>query len=249
MKRVILYLVTVSIICCNYSCDKGVTTNDKSAKELCAKLERAFQSSSTSDLDQFFADWNISISSNTASIGQNNIIKTIYDVYREFFSPLDLTKLGDWEWGNSLNSNSKYVAVQNKIYYAVVEKELFDSWFYVEKLDSISDFRPQLNLKKSKVLYLLPDYEKALNMFLETEANDGNLKRYEFIRPQMPILRGHWGWYWHLATHPEISRIYLDKDKTIAKVLFRVGYQGGEATLEKNNNIWEITESRATWIE
>ena len=259
MKKVILYLITASMICCNYSCDKEVTTNDKSAKEvttddksakeLCAKLERAFQSSSTSDLDQFFTDWNISVSSNTGSIGQNDTIKTIYDVYREFYSPLDLTKLGDWEWGNNLNSNSKYVAVQNKIYYAVVEKELFDSWFNIENLDSISDFRPQLNLEKSKILYLLPEYKEALNLFIGTVASENTQARYEFVRPYIPILYAHEGGRWYLATHPEVSRILLTPNKTVAKLFFRVGFQGGEATLEKKNNIWIITESRATWIE
>ena len=250
MKKVILYLVIVSIICCNYSCDKGNATDDNSAEELYARLERAFQLSSTSLLEQFLIDWNTSVSSNT--VEQDDITKTIYEIYKEFYCPLDLTILGDWEWGNALNSNSKYVVVQNKIYYAVIERELFDTWFWIENVersDSINDFRPQLNFGENKVLYLLPKYEKALNMFLGTEANDNNLMRYEFLRPQIPILRGHWGWYWHLATHPEISLILLDTDKTVAKILFRVGFQGGEAILEKNNNTWVITESRATWIE
>ena len=246
MKKIILYLVTASMICCYYSCDKENTTGENAAKELCARLERAFRLSSTSNLEQFFIDWNTSVSSNTG--GENDITKTIYEIYRTFYNPLDLLILGDWEWGNSLNSSSKYVAVQNKIYYAVAEKELFDTYWRINR-DSISDFRPQLDLPKNKVLYLLPEYAKALNAFLGTERSDENWKRYEFLRYQIPILCGHWGWYWHLATHPEISLMLIDTDKTVAKILFRVGYQGGEATLEKNNNTWVITESRATWIE
>ena len=249
MKKVIVYLVTASILCCNYSCDKGTATNGKSAEELCAELESAFQSSSTSASDRFFADWNTSVSSNTDSIGQNDIIKTIYDVYREFYSPLDLLRLGDWEWGNGLNSNCKYVAVQNTIYYAVVEKEVFTTWYNIEKYDSINDFRPLLNLEKSKVLYLLPEYKQALNLFIGTQASENTQKRYEFIRPYIPILYAHEGGRWYLATHPEVNRMLLTPDKTAAKVFFRVGFQGGETTLEKNNTTWEITESRATWIE
>lgn len=250
MKKVILYFAIASIICCNYSCDKENATDDNSAEELCARLERAFQLSSTSLMEQFLIDWNTSVSSNT--VEQNDITKTIYEIYKEFYCPLDLTILDDWEWGNTLNSNSKYVVVQNKIYYAVIERELFDTWSWienVERIDSINDFRPQLDFGENKVLYLLPEYEKALNMFLGTEENDNNLMRYMFLRPQIPILRGHWGWYWHLATHPEISLILLDTDKTVAKIHFRVGFQGGEATLEKNNNTWIITESRETWTE
>jgi hypothetical protein len=36
---------------------------------------------------------------------------------------------------------------------------------------------------------------------------------------------------------------------TKAKIDFRVGYQGGEAILEKSGNNWTIKESKATWIE
>jgi len=69
-------------------------------------------------------------------------------------------------------------------------------------------------------------------MFLGTEASENNWKRYEFIYPQIPIMSGHWGWYWHLV-NPEVSLILLDTDKIAAKVLFSGGPRGGEATLEK----------------
>ena len=233
-------------MCCNYSCDKEVTPDIKSAEELSEELERAFQSSSSTDLDQFFAKWNTSLSSNT---GRNDVEKNIYEIYKEFYSPFDLTRLGDWEWGNSLNSNCKYAAVQNKIYYAVVEKEVFNTWYNIEKFDSISDFRPQLNLEKGKILYLLPEYEKALIMFVGTVASEGTDIRSKFVRPYIPILYAHEGGRWFLATHPEINRILLTPDKTVAKLFFRVGFQGGETTLEKNNNMWKITDSRVTWIE
>ena len=230
------------MICCNYSCDKENTTGENTAEELCTKLEKAFRLSSTQNLEQFFRDWNTSVSSNT--VMQDDITKTIYEIYREFYNPLDLTILSDWQWGNT---NSKFVVVQNKIYFAMAEKELFDTYWHINR-DSINDFRPELNLAKNKVLYLLPEYEKALIMFLGTEASDNNWKRFEFILPQIPIMAGHWGWYWHL-TNPEVSLILLDTNKTHAKVLFSGGPRGGEATLEKESNKWVITECKATWIQ
>ena len=242
MKKIILYLVIASMICCNYSCDKENTTGENAAEELCARLEGAFRISSTSKLEKIFLDWNTSVSSNT--VEQDDITKTIYEIYREFYSPLDLTALSDWQWGNT---NSKYVVVQNKIYFAMAEKELFDTYWLIN-CDSINDFKPQLNLAKNKILYLLPEYEKALIMFLGTKSSDENWKRYEFISPQIPIMVGHWGWYWHF-TNPEVSLILLDTDKTVAKVLFSGGPRGGEAILEKKNNKWVITECKATWIE
>ena len=242
---------------------------EQPVEELYEKLETAFQVSSTDDLVKFFRDWNVSISSNTVNfIKQDKISEAIFEIYKEFYSPLDLTNLGDWEWGNSLNSNSKYVAVQNKIVFAELKEEFFDTYFYqgiyeTITFDTICDFRPPLNLGKDKVLYLTPNYEKSLNMFLGTQSTEmgengimtpsmpreDSEKRYSFIRPYIPILHGHWGGYWHLATHPEISWIVIDTKNGASKVYFRVGYQGGEALLKKKSNGWKIVESRATWIE
>jgi len=237
MKKVILYLVTASVICCNHSCNKEVAPDETHAKELSEKLEIAFRKSSTSNLEQFFIDWNTSVSSNTAN--QSDIAKIIYEIYKEFYNPLDLTTLSEWQWGDT---NSKYVVIQNKIYYAVAEKELFDTDWLINR-DSIDDFRPELNLAKNKVLYLLPDYEKALIMFLGTDTSDNNWERYEFIHPQIPIMIG-----WALV-NPAVDLILLDTNKTFAKVFFSGNFRGGEAILEKKDNKWVITECKATWIE
>jgi len=293
MKRVILYTVAISMIFSNYACNKENFNAKKEvvqpteelgekeelqsteefdekeelqpAKELHEKLETVFQLSSTNDLEQFFIDWNESVSPNSVEfISQNDTVEAIYEVYKLFYDPFDLTKLGSWEkMGINLNSNCKYVAVQNKIIYGVVEDTSFESpySYYISPsyYDTINDFRPSLNLAKEQVLYLLPEYEEALNMFLRTEpfgteptfiySYEDILKKYEFIRPYIPILRGHWGWYWHLSTHPFINQIVFNKTLDKAKIYFRVGYQGGEATLEKNSNVWVINESKATWIE
>jgi hypothetical protein len=251
MKKVILYLITASMMCCNYSCNKENTTEINS--ELYAKLENAFQLSSITDLEQFFTDWNKSVSPNTIEfIKQNDFIETIYEVYKEFYKPLDLMMLGDWDW--NVNSNCKYVAVQNKIYYGIVEDSLLESPYinYPYTLDSINDFRPPLNLTKEQILYLLTEYEQALNMFLGANPSVPQSdidKRYAFIRSYIPIFRGHWGNYWHITTNLEVALILLGTNKVTAKVLFRVGYQGGQATLKKEANEWTIVESHATWIE
>ena len=269
MKRLLLlifpaFIWSVSFTSCDANDAELVFLSRQSAEELYKKLESAYKCSSTKDLKKFFKEWNVSVSSNEDDfIKQNNVIEAIYEVYKEFYNPLDLTKLGDWEWGNSLNSNSQYVVVQNRIDFAVVEEEFFDMWFLIQNFDSICDFRPPLNLAKDKILYLTPEYKKSINMFLGTESTQmgengimtpslpqgESEKRYAFLRPNIPILHGHWGNYWHLATHPEISHIVIDKNTVAAKVLFRVGYQGGEAILKKKSKGWTIEESRATWIE
>lgn len=228
------------------------------------KLEYSYEQEQSS-ISQFFIDWNRSIKPNSDNfINQNDTIKAVFNVYKEFYKPLDLLKLGEWEWGNKLNSESQYVAVQNKIFFSVMSNNNFDDFDWRKsKTDSIVNFRPPTSLDKNKVLYLTDEYAKSIGIFLGTESTElgeGNVmnpsraegesrKRYEILRPYIPILHGHWGGYWHLQTHPDISVIIFNKKMTKAKIEFRVGYQGGEAMLDKNGNTWTIKESKATWIE
>lgn len=229
------------------------------------KLEFSFKQMQADSLKQIFVDWNKTIEPNSDDfVHQNDTIKTVFDVYKEFYNPLDLLKLGDWERGNDLNAKCKYILIQNKIFYSILPTDNFaDFDLQKSKIDSIENFRPQINLDRNKVLYLTDEYAKSINNFLgaeSTKLGDGNImnpsrpkgeseKRYEILRPYIPILHGHWGGYWHLETHPAISVIIFNKTLTKAKIDFRVGYQGGAAILEKRGENWIIKESKATWIE
>jgi hypothetical protein len=74
-------------------------------QDLNEKLETVFQLSSTTELEQFFTDWNLSVSSNTAEfVVQNNVIEAMYEVYKAFYTPFNLLKLGDWEWDSNVMS-------------------------------------------------------------------------------------------------------------------------------------------------
>ena len=64
----------------------------------------------------------------------------------------------------------------------------------------------------------------------------------EFINQRFFILYGHWGGYWHLETHPEIQRITFNRDFTIAKIDYRLGYQGGEAIYLYINGGWTFND-------
>jgi tetratricopeptide (TPR) repeat protein len=239
MKKVILYLIAASLVCCNYSCKKETT------HEIYEKLEKAYQSSSNNDPEKFFTNWNESVSSNSK---KDEYVEVIYAIFKDFYDPLDFEKLGEGIGIPSLYFNCKYFAVQNKIDYKVVDDELVESTSYVKNPKTINNFKPSLNLAKGQILYLLPEYEKALNMFLDADKDDID-KRIVFINPYIPIFRGHWGNYWHITTHPEINLVVLGKSKLTAKVEFRMGSQGGEAILKKEGNEWKVIESKATWIE
>jgi hypothetical protein len=235
------------------------------ANNLLNKLELAYKQKNTDNLDKFFLEWNQTIKSNDENLRkQNDTLLAVYEVFNSFYLPLDLLKLGNREWRNMSNSSSKYIAVQNQLFFSIVSSDDIDNFQWDKsKKNSIQDFRPKLkNISNEKILYLTQDYEDALYYFLGDESlklGEGNImnpsrpkgdseKRYNFLHPFLPILHGHWGG-WHLNTHPEVSVILLNKDLSKAKILFRVGYQGGYALLEKNGNQWIIKESKATWIE
>jgi hypothetical protein len=247
MNRVFFYTVIVSLICFSYACQKDVQPDVPSAKKLHKKLENAFQQSSTSELEDFCRAWNSSVASNTANyIKRDANVEIIYEIYKDFYNPLDLNKLGFGlcDIDNNDYPYGKYIVVQNKIDYTIISKENFDK--YQKDLKTIKDFRPPLTLTSEKILYLIPEYAKAIDLFLG--KSDDAWERSGFLRNHIPIMAKHWGG-WHIETHPEVDRIFLDTDKTTAKVFFRVASRGGEAILEKKANGWEIIDCYATWIE
>ena len=147
---------------------------------------------------------------------------------------------------------------QNKVYFIVGSFSNNKKF----KPDSIDNFRPKVDFGSDSVLYLTEEYSKSLDKFLgdeSTELGEGgimnpsrpkgeSIKRFQFLRPYIPVQHGHWqGWL--LETHPEISIIELDNTLTKAKINFRVGYEGGEALIEKTGDNWKIISSKVTWIE
>lgn len=273
-----LFLLSISVVGL-FSCIRNKPIiysnqeNIESASVLRDKFEVAFKHTSTDLLEQILADWNQTIPPNTAEfIQHNDTIKAVFEVYKEIYKPYDLQNLGNWEFGNRLNKNSEYIVIQNKIEFSISNKDEFS--FLVEDgfddlgksisfSDSITNFRPPVSLDRRRILYLTKEYKEALNQFLgreSTELGSPNLmtpsqpkedsdKRYRFIRPYIPILHGHWGGYWHLETHPMISEVIFNETMSLATVMYRVGYQGGMAILEKKGNKWKIKKADATWIE
>src|SRR5438093_12161670 len=84
------------------------------AKQLERKLEELYNQRKTDSLDQFFTGWNKTVQPNTeAFIHQNDTVNAVFGVYKAIYKPFNLLQLGDWEWGNKLNENCRYVVVQN----------------------------------------------------------------------------------------------------------------------------------------
>ncbi len=276
MIKQILYIVVIfGILSCGHKNENKSNIPNKKVEDIYVptytvtqlndKFEVSFDSLKANGLDEIFLEWNKTIKSNSEDfINQNDTISAVFKVYKEFYKPLDLLELGNWEWGNELNSKSKYVVIQNKLFYSVLSTDNLDDYDWKKsKTDSIENFRPPVNLEKNKVLYLTDEYATSINNFLGFESSilgEDNImspskpikkseKRYEMLRSYIPILHGHWGGYWYLETHPDVSIIIFNKDLTKAKIDFRVGYQGGETILDKNGSNWIIKESKETWIE
>jgi len=234
------------------------------AGDLTTGLESAYRLKNPDVLDKVLRQWNMALGADSTSMLPNDTIKAVYDVFREFYSPFNLLRLGNWEWENKLNAGSKYAVIQDKIFFAILAKDTVSDYSFSELTrDSIENFRPKVDLNPSKVLYSTPAYANVINIYLGTESTklgDGGIMnpsrpqgeseaRYNFLHPFIPILHGHWGGYWHIATHPHVGTIVFNRHLNEAEITFRVGYQGGEATLEKKGSQWVIIKSRATWIE
>jgi len=237
-----------------------------SENELALKLDSLYQNQDSLGLINFFNDWTQDVKPNEVKyVNQDNRIKSVYDIYRTFYIPDSPFKLGDWETFYIPENSLEYFIIQNKIFYSVLPGNDFEKFNWkTHKIDSINNFKPRLdNLGQKRILYLTSEYSKALNKFLGSKYKDmgtGNImnpalpegeseKRYEFLEKHIHILHGHWGNYWHLETHPEVSVIVINNELTKAEIHFRYGYQGGETLLEKENGMWIIKSSKATWIE
>ena len=258
-----------------FSCEKHQSSNyskvndnyrpNATVAQITDKLNSSFSQNKPDSLESFFADWNKSVSPNTNGfVHQNDTIAAVFSVYKAFYKPFNLLVLGKWEWGNNLNSRSKYAVLQNKIYFLTLPADGINYFGWKSlKRDSISNFRPLTDLPSDKVLYLTTEYSKSINIFLgdeSTSLGEGNImnpsrptgnskKRYNALVNYIPLLHGHWKNYWHLETHPEVSLVLFNKTLTEARVYFRVGYEGGVATLMKVDVNWVIKASESTWIE
>ncbi len=231
-------------------------------------LELAYKQKSLDQLEYFFDNWK----NKTPEYDYTDsleIKRLAVELYISFYNPFNLKNIG-LETDDSTFSWVKYLIIQNKLIIYQVDSEsisvkpqgiLDDSILFIR--DSIIDFRPKITFPNISILYLTKDYEKTLLEFLgdkhtplgyggimnPARASGKSFKKQRFLNEVVCIIYGHWGGYWHLETHPEIYNIVFNKSKTVAKVNYRIGYQGGEATFEYKENVWLFTEGRLTWME
>ena len=132
----------------------------------------------------------------------------------------------------------------------------------------VKDFRPHLNIKDKKVLYLKEKHLACLVGFLVQEKNPFKLlrgsqylqedgksetreERLQYLNTKLKIIPGHWGRGWLFETYPTVTSIYLGYDLKKAIVFYRAPYyRSGRAFLEKDaNNAWKVVEMKLIWLE
>jgi hypothetical protein len=230
------------------------------AKQISEDLEFAYKQMEPELIEDVFTEWQKTVKSNTTEfINQNETISAIYIVFNTLYKPNDLLKIGNWACINDINLNCKYVVIQNQLLYTIVnsnninEIELINS-----RKELISNFRPPINTEFKNVLYLTDEYEESINDFLGIESTGieaggimkpsgtqgKNNKKCELLRSYIPVLHDYWGRNWHFETYPYVNRIIFNKSITKAKIDFYVGFQSGEATLQKVGKSWIIKESK-----
>ncbi len=78
----------------------------------------------------------------------------------------------------------------------------------------------------------------------------GRRQRLLYLNSKLSILPGHFGTGWHFETHPSVSLLYVSRDYRQAVALFRDGYAGGEAYLQKNDaGDWMVILRDENWDE
>jgi hypothetical protein len=231
------------------------------------RLALAYKTQSPGKLDTFFQRWAAETPplSDEAIARLSDTLQNVYAVFRAFYTPLDLHRLGGSEWGDSIYQKVHYLVLQDRIFYGFVDSLASDpgSTERPRTLDSILDFRPALGFAYPKMVVLTPSYDSLLNHFLgdsHRPLGSGNIMspasaeaeskdRQVFLENAVKIWYGHWGGYWQLHSYPYAGTIVFDRQFRAAVVYFTMVYQGGFAYLKKENGRWTLIEAKLTWIE
>lgn len=239
------------------SCSKDSEIKPKNdlkieSSNLLDSLTKGYTGSSQAELFWFLDTWNIEYISNEDSVNRDGgTAKDVYAIFKLIYKPFNINELGEHEWEN-IYTGAKYIVVQDIIYYNFNYNNTIH-----EENDSVVNFRPDINFDNTKILYYSNKYSDIIQTFLshgkEMEMMEGydeeTLKRARYLNEGIYIFPGHWGGYWHIITHPELSIISFNADKTKAKAYFRILYMFGEAEFEKEDGEWKLKNSAITGIE
>ncbi|PWT71247.1 MAG: hypothetical protein C5B59_18575 [Bacteroidetes bacterium] len=241
-------------------------------------LFNSYNSKSLETLQLFFENWasETRAVSNAEFLELNDTEKNIYEIFQAFYDPKDIPRDGGSAFGNEIYKNAKYLILQDKIEYTLVDsianlfqddKAILNNAVLNNRTkgncDSLVHFRPRLSFTEAKCVFLTGQYDSLLNKFLGNKysnlgtgsimsparAKGESEKRMKFLSKFVKIWYGHWGGYWQLYSYPYATRILIDRDLQNALIDYRMIYEGGYAFMHKTNGKWELVKAKRTWIE
>ncbi|WP_066633807.1 hypothetical protein [Labilibacter marinus] len=196
------------------------------------------------------------------SLIKSQIEKDIYNIFHLVYKPNKLDFLSDSIFNPKHYKNTDYYIIQSKVKYFLEDGVKREIWY--DSMPAIWNFKPKLKFKNNKkYFYLTPEIDSAINRFLDFQdypVGEGNLmnpalprqeteKRFNFIYKLAKIKYGHWGGYWHLETHPEISVIQFTQKRNYAYVSYRIQYTFWIAEVYKKNGEWIIMKIKQNGAE
>lgn len=230
-----------------------------SAEQITEDLEFAFYKREPVLIENIFAEWQKTVTPNTVEfINQNDTIAAIFEVFNLFYKPNDIHRLGVWEFYNDLNSNCKYILVQNKIQYSILNSNKINKVDCINsRISLLNNFRPPLASVGMNILYQTDEYEESFIDFLgyaalreikeigiSSEISDETQTKYELLKDYIPVYIGQKENIYHFETYPYVNRIFFNKSITKAKIDFIVGAQSRIAILKKKGRNWVNIESK-----
>lgn len=216
------------------------------------------------------SEWGNLIYENVEFLVVQNFIKIYFDE-KLFWSEQETDKyIVDFIKSNVIDTalqNLLLKRTEGKLSESVIDRYGPKRKMYFERnvppVDSIVNFRPIINCKGKRPVYLTTKYNDILINFLGDKhaplgkggimtpalATKSSANRKTFLENQIKIWYGHWAGYWQLHSYPTAYAITFDRDMKYAIVDFRMIYEGGEALLQNVNGKWILISSRRTWIE
>lgn len=225
-------------------------TRLKTSQQIYDSLHSAITKHDKGALRRIFNDWQTSfLPNNNEQILKHEVASEIFDLFRSFYGP---TSKIFYE-----KDESEYYIIQNKIKYGITKsrnlKKIDPETF---RLDTISNFRPRINIDESKVLYLTPEYNDAFQIFLNMRDSltlehkvMQDKKQFNILRKLCPIKSNMVNHKYSLSIDPYISSIIFNSNLRKARIDCMIQNHIGYALIYiKRGNKWILKDSFETWI-
>jgi hypothetical protein len=224
-------------------------------------LLKAYKSNSEEKTLEFFNNWKKRTSLSAAERQKmNDTIRSIYEIFREFYTPdhdvsaeylllqnsIDYGIVDTLDKDLLLQSQIRFIAPKLNIsvdsatraYYAnakfMLKRVHEDRWPVPATLTHIPDFKPEVN---HNALILTDEYSDLINAFLTGK------QRYQFLNKHLSMRYDNG----KLFSRPYVTSITFDKSLETAVLNYHVVSDGGYAYFKRNNGKWQLIETKQTW--